>query len=623
MRPPTRAPRLRICVRKPALSHRLPGLGPCHDAALPRDVDKKAMLRIPLNRWSAFALLTGAALIVALGAQRGAVGSLLPHGYCFTWNPALLWTHVVSDSLIGAAYVSIPITLLQLVRKRTDLPFNWSVVLIALFILSCGATHWIEVWTVWNPDYWLSGNVKALTALVSVLTAIALVRLLPRILAIPTVDELTAARDALQLEVGHRRLAEEALLHERAALEQRVIERTQALSTATAAAAAAHAQAEEANQLKDRFLAKVSHELRTPLQSTMTWAQLLQRSPDDTRRAAQASDRIMHNVRTQARLIDDLLDISRILSGKLGLQVRPIDAVQVIRKAVDVVRSACVERQISIELRMRTPETVPLRSDGVRLEQVVWNLVNNAVQASAQGGRVQVDCSVDAGRALQIEVRDEGRGIRATDLPHIFEPFRQDAAGSNAHRGLGLGLAITRSIVDLFGGDLRATSEGEGRGAVFFLRLPLSTDDATTEEPSALDLDADERQRMLGLRVLYVEDEPDIAEGGRQMLAALGAQVSLCLDFETAALRIAQGGFEVVLSDLNLGGGKSALDLIRLLRATPFGQGVPAIVLSAYGRAEDRETSLNAGFSLHLVKPTDAAEVARALLAVTSRVVHA
>lgn len=567
-------------------------------------------------RWAVTgAVGVGLALMAWLWFQQGAPGSLLPHGYCFTWNPALLWTHVVSDSLIGAAYVSIPVTLLHLVRKRTDMPFNGIVVLFAVFIISCGATHLIEVWTVWNPDYWLAGNVKLITALASVLTAAALVRLVPKILAIPTVAQLTAAKAALEAEVASRRHAEEALLIERSQLERRVRERTEALARATAAAEAAHAGAEEANRLKDRFLAKVSHELRTPLQSTLTWAQVLQLSALDPARATQAADRIMHNVRTQARLIDDLLDISRILSGKLSLDLQQADAVQVIDKAAEVVRAAAQAQQISIEVTGNAA-AAPLHTDPVRLEQVVWNLINNAVQATPDGGRVAVRYGVGA-QMLHIDVEDWGRGIDPADMPFLFEPFRQSANAQTYHRGLGLGLAITRSIVELLGGDIRAHSEGPGRGATFRVRLPISAAAAVPSRPDAA-LTGAERAKLRGLRVLYVEDEPDIAEGGRLMLEALGADVSLCLSFESASERIAAGGYDVLLSDLNLGAGRTALDLIGLLRTTPAGRAVPALVLSAYGRVEDRQASRRAGFLAHLVKPAEATDVARALLAAVS-----
>ena len=557
----------------------------------------------PSRRAATLGLLAaGAALLALIASQRGAPGSLLPHGYCFTWNPTLLWMHVSSDALVGMAYVSIPLTLLHLLKQRTDIPFNWIVWLFALFILSCGATHWIEVWTVWHPDYWLAGSVKVVTAAASVLTAVALIRLVPKLLAVPTVTALTAAKTALETEVAQRRRAESALLEERAQLERRVLDRTQALQLAIAAAEAAHAAAEQANLMKDRFLAKVSHELRTPLQSSLTWAHVLQMPDLDSAGAAKAADRIIRNVRLQARLIDDLLDISRILSGKMSLQPQRVDVMQVVGQAIDVVRSASAARGITVDV------------DPVRMEQVVWNLVNNAVQASADGGRVDVRAS-NAPGWLVVAVEDWGRGIDPLDLPHIFEPFRQGQQAANAHRGLGLGLAITRSIVELSGGTLQVHSDGPERGTTVTLRLPLIAADhgLAPARESLADVGVDALRRIAGLRALYVEDDPDIAEGGRLMLESLGLRTALCTTYAQAVERVRAGGFDVLLSDLDLGGGHSALDLLALLRGRPHGEATPALVLSAYGSVDDIRRSLDAGFAGHLVKPIDAAELARAL----------
>ena len=557
-------------------------------------------------------LAIGAVLVGIVAAQRGTPGSLLPHGYCFTWNPTLLWTHVVSDSLIGLAYVSIPMTLLHLRRKRTDIPFSGVVLLFALFIVSCGATHWIEVWTVWRPDYWPAGSVKLITAAASVLTAVALVRLVPFLLSIPTVAQLTAAKQALETEVRIRAAAENALLKERETLEQRVLQRTEELAQATAAAEAAHAAADEANKLKDRFLAKVSHELRTPLQSTLSWAQVLQSSTADPSLAGRASERIMHNVKAQARLIDDLLDISRILSGKLSLNPTRVDAFGVIARAADVTRSTAAPRSIDIDVE--TAGTVAdVVVDPVRLEQVVWNLVNNAVQASPDGGRVRVRAHV-AGPDLRVAVQDWGRGIDPVDLPHIFEPFRQGPKADNSHRGLGLGLAITQSIVELAGGKVSVESAGLGHGATFALSLPAAPTVAAIDRVRNAELTEDERRRLQRLRVLYVEDDADIAEAGRLTLSSLGARVILCRSFDGAAMRLHAGGYDVLLSDLDLGNGQTAMQLLALLRDLPGGRLVPALVLSAYGSSEHVEASLGAGFARHLVKPVAPVELARSLL---------
>ncbi len=574
------------------------------------------MLRRAPMPWIVSAALGTLAL---LASQRGSPGSYLPHGYCFTWNPTLLWTHVASDTLIGAAYVSIPVTLLHLVRRRTDLPFNWIVLLFALFIVSCGATHWVEVWTVWNPDYWLAGSVKVVTAAASVLTAAALVYLVPRILAIPTVAQLTAAKEALEAEVAHRRHAEDALLRERSELERRVAERTVELAQATAEARLAHAAAEEANRQKDRFLAKVSHELRTPLQATLSWAHVLtQTPPDDTAALRHAADRIIHNARSQARLIDDLLDISRILSGNLALHLERVDATAVVRKAVDVVRPQAARHRIEVEV-VGDGRPAPLHTDPVRLEQVVWNLVNNAVQATPDGGRVRVALRNDDDSSLEVAVQDWGHGINPADLGLIFEPFRQGGGTPNAHRGLGLGLAIARSLADLFGGTLHASSDGPGRGALFRLRLPLDGAPAATA-PAAVDalFDAD-RARLAALSVLYVEDEPDIAESEQRLLASMGIRVVMCTEADAALRRIAEGGFDVLLSDLNLCSGRAALELAAAQRRRPGGERVPVIVLSADGTEDDHRATREAGVAAHLVKPVDPLQLARALLDASGR----
>ena len=573
------------------------------------------MVRTLTPRSTLLAMVALGTALVALTAQRGAPGSLLPHGYCFTWNPSLLWTHVLSDTLIGLSYVSIPVTLLHLVRKRTDLPFNWIVVLFAIFIVSCGATHWIEVWTVWNPDYWLSATVKVVTAFASVLTSIALVGLVPRILAIPTVAQLTAARDALAAEVATRRQVEEELRRERAALEERVRERTEELARATATAEAAHAAADEANKLKDHFLAKVSHELRTPLQSTLSWAQVIKvAGASDAERAAQAATHIVHNVRSQSRLLEDLLDISRILSGKLRLELQLADAAQVIEKATGVARSAAAGSGVTIDAA-GDGSTALIRTDPVRLEQIVWNLINNAVQASAAGGKVQVRWQIDAAR-LRVEVRDWGRGIDPHELPRLFEPFRQGTGGSQ--RGLGLGLAITRSIVDLFGGSLHAASDGPQRGATFTLELPVAAVDVDGARDDETALDAAERAALAEVRVVYVEDEGEIAEAGRIMLASFGMRVDLCRSYAEAARRVAAGGFDVLLSDLALDGGRRADELLDVLHRSSAAA-APALVLSAHGSHHDRVASARNGFARHLVKPADWNEVARAIATLVRR----
>ncbi len=246
---------------------------------------------------------------------------------------------------------------------------------------------------------------------------------------------------------------------------------------------------------------------------------------------------------------------------------------------------------------------------------MVWNLLSNAVQASSKGGHVRLSVDISP-TVLRLTVKDNGVGIDATELEHIFEPFRQGARKSGDHRGLGLGLAIVRHIVTLFSGEIMAHSEGPGRGAEFCVELPLQPPQAAVGAPTPGMLSAEQAARLAGLKIVYVEDEPDIAESCTLMLRALGVQVTTCLHFEEAMRRLTQGDFDVLLTDLNLDRGHTGLQLLQALRDMPHGKAVPALILSAYGSEADRQGTLAAGFAQHLVKPLDVNQVSHALLQV-------
>ena len=365
--------------------------------------------------WAALALL-GIAVLAFASRPLLATDGFMPHGVCYTWRPGLIRLHVISDVLIGLAYFSIPVALVYFKRKRRDLPFGWMLLLFGLFIVACGATHWMEVWTMWHPQYWLAGVVKAVTAAASVPTAIALSFLIPRALAIPSMRQLREAKDALEGEVVERRRAEIALREAQATLEQRVEERTAAL-------AEAREQAEAANRLKDEFLATVSHELRSPLNSIMGWLHVLDNAPPGAAEARHAIDRIRRNVDAQARLISDLLDLSRIVTGKLRLEMRRLDPVALLEDAVQSVRAAAAAKRIDLSLTAE-PTGVLVAGDPDRLGQVVWNLLSNALKFTPEGGRIEV-LMRQAGTQLHIVVADNGEGIDPAFLPHVFERFRQ------------------------------------------------------------------------------------------------------------------------------------------------------------------------------------------------------
>jgi signal transduction histidine kinase/CheY-like chemotaxis protein len=560
----------------------------------------------------AFGIGVVAALLIgaSLWAERNVAPGLMPHGVCFTWMPALLWLHVLSDALIGLAYLTIPITLVYFVRRRRDLPFHWIFLLFGLFIVSCGATHWLGIWTVWNPDYWVSGAVKVMTAAASLLTAVALVPLVPRALALPTTSQLQLANESLAREVQMRREAEAELRRTHAQLEDRVLERTQELSRAQAEAEVLRREAEQANQLKDQFLAKVSHELRTPLQSTMGWAEVLAHSPSGDEKARIAAERIAHNVRAQARLIDDLLDISRILSGKLGLDLQRASPAAVIERAISMLAPAAARVGVALRSDAVQLGEETIITDPVRLEQVLWNLISNAIQASSTGQVVDIGASRDDGR-LRITVTDQGRGIEPEELRTIFEPFRQ-GRGSNSHRGLGLGLAIARSIVILLGGEVIASSDGAGRGARLLVELPLATSDAAAADEECRS--PPDRTMLQSMRVLYVEDDPEVAASISAALRQHVGDVTACSSIDEALAAADEETFDVVITDLALAGGERGTDLLRRLRSRERMRNVPAIVVSAFGSHTEREATRRAGFVEHLVKPVATAALLGALL---------
>ncbi len=426
--------------------------------------------------------------------------------------------------------------------------------------------------------------------------------------------QLTATKDALELEVYRRQMVEDELRSERAALERRVQERTQALERATAEARAARSMAEQASLQKDHFLAKVSHELRTPLQSMLGWSQLLQRGDMAPELAVRAAERIIHNVGLQARLIDDLLDISRILSGKLQLSLQEVSALDIVERATGVVRHAAQEKAVTIDLVTRIHPGARIRTDAARLEQVIWNLLGNAIHASGQGGQVRLSVDIDLS-VFRLSVQDWGAGIEAAEMDHIFEPFRQGAGAGRRRGGLGLGLSIARHIVTLLSGEIRVRSAGPGHGAEFVVELPIDPE-ATLNPASSLGLLGPPPCASLkGLKIAYVEDEPDIAESCTLMLRALGADVDTCLTFEQGQRLMRQGGFDILLTDMKLDEGHTGTELLQTLRHTRHGRNMPALVLSAYGSEADRQASVRMGFDQHLVKPVDADAVSTAIMA--------
>ena len=388
------------------------------------------------------------------------------------------------------------------------------------------------------------------------------------------------------------------------------------LNAARISAEQAKATAEAANKAKDHFLAVLSHELRNPLNPVLATAAMLRK---DTRFDADTLEQlevIHRNAELEARLIDDLLDVTRIERGKVELNRQPVELGTVIRRAVEVCRPDIETRQLEFAVDMGQRSYL-VNADAARLQQVFWNLIKNAVKFTPFGGRVDVRCSLHSDHFVAIDVSDSGEGIKPEALCRIFNAFEQgERSITRQFGGLGLGLAISKGLVEMHGGTISANSEGKGKGATFTVRLPLLPSDAANVTTAPSCVTPPPAAAVRSLRILLVEDHDDSARIMARLLLADGHQVQTAADVATAARLACEAPFDLLLSDLGLPDG-SGLDLMRALRTK--GIKIPAIALSGYGLETDIQASRSAGFTAHLTKPV----VLRRLQETIQRVVTA
>jgi signal transduction histidine kinase len=369
----------------------------------------------------------------------------------------------------------------------------------------------------------------------------------------------------------------------------------------------ARLDAEAANRAKDEFIAMISHELRTPLGAILIWAQLLRAEELDAAATARAVGMIERSTKTLAQLIDDLLDVSRIIAGKLIFEARPVDLRFVVEAALDAAQPAAQSKGVAVE-RAIEAGVPPISGDAGRLQQVVGNLLANAIKFTPEGGRVEAALERSGGRA-QIRVRDTGSGINAEFLPFIFERFRQaDSTSTRKQKGLGLGLAIARHIVEMHGGSIEAASAGEGEGSTFTVTLPLSLRDgeAAGAGRSSDDDTAPAESTLSGVRILIVDDEEDAREAMVVLLSQAGAAVEAVGSAAEAMDLLRERPPDLLLSDIAMPG-EDGYALIRQVRALEADRGghIPAAALTAYATLEDRRKALLAGYNEHIPKPVD------------------
>jgi signal transduction histidine kinase/DNA-binding response OmpR family regulator len=384
--------------------------------------------------------------------------------------------------------------------------------------------------------------------------------------------------------------------------------------------AEARKESENANRLKDEFIATISHELKTPLQNIIGWSQMLKSGRLDEPSRYHAMEIIDRNAKAQSELINDLLDVSRIITGQLRLNISPVDLAQVIEAAVNSVQPAAQAKDIILSVSIDFAAGF-VTGDANRLQQVVWNLLSNSIKFTPKGGRVEVRLERD-GEWIKITVNDTGKGILPDFLPYVFDRFRQaDGSITRTFGGLGLGLAIVKHLTELMNGTVLVSSEGEGRGATFTLRFPVMDDKLkpfVTERAVKVveSLPLDYQKLLTGLKLLVVDDEPDTCEMLKIALEHAGAEVKAVTSASEALNELERWNPSLLISDIAMAGG-DGYDLIKRVRALDYGQNLPAVALTAFARSEDRTRALMAGYQMHVCKPVDPVELVTVIASLT------
>jgi signal transduction histidine kinase len=525
----------------------------------------------------------------------------MPRWQCGLWSRELGLLHIVSDLGIFGAYTAIPLVIAYFVLRRKDVPFPRIFWLFVVFIFACGTTHLIEAIIFWKPIYRMAGLAKVVTALASWSTVAALTLVTPKALRLPG---LALLNEELTREVEERKRTE--------------AERDELLAREKTA----RGEAERANRIKDEFLSVLSHELRTPLAAVLGYVQLLRAGHIQPEKVPESLDAIQRNCQAQVQLIEDLLDMSRIIEGKVHLNLRPVELDEIVKSAIHIIKPLADAKALQLRTDL-DPAAGLVQGDFNRLQQVLINLLSNAIKFTPEGGSIVVALERVDDR-IEVSVKDTGLGIDPQSLPRVFDRLWQaESSPDRRLSGLGLGLAIVKHIVELHGGSVRAASAGTNVGATLTFALPRLVSGAGESLPRRRETAFGELGRLpdLGdLRILLVDDEPDGRIMVGQILQACGAEVAAAGSADEALRMLASLKPHVLLSDIQMPD-KSGYELLQEIRSLDGSESrnVPAIALTSLARAEDRRRALMAGFQFHISKPFDAGELIAAVAMLCGR----
>ena len=529
--------------------------------------------------------------------------NFMPHGHCFLWLPQILWLHVISDALIAAAYYSIPASLLYFVGRRMDIPFKNLFYLFGAFILLCGTTHILAIWVIWHPDYAIEGLVKALTAIVSVGTAIVSWKIIPKALELKGPAELERVNLQLLRSYANIEQIVEARTVELTAVNEQLLKSENELQGALTLA-------QEANNAKSEFLANMSHEIRTPMNAVMGLAHILANSSPLTQRQKEYVQTLQLSTNSLLSLINDFLDISRIESHRVDLELIPFRVPELLDEVISMMTLPASDKGLTLDTSI-TCDCVEERmfiGDPARLRQILLNLCSNAVKFTKQG-TVLLTASCEKTDQKDVEqlilsVTDTGIGIAPDKLEKIFLKFVQaDSSINRKYGGTGLGLAIAKTLVQLMGGSITAQSE-VGKGSVFTVCIPLKR---STELPQQIveKERVEETEKLTGPRVLLVEDYPANVLVATTFLEQFGYTYDVSLTGSEAVDRIHKENYAAVLMDVQMPdmNGYDATRHIREWEYQSKRRRIPIIGMTANALFGDRERCLDSGMDDYIAKP--------------------